>query len=228
MKKSLIILVVFCSALSYGQFRYADQLLNNFNDFSIINTNSLASINLAPKDILGSSYINENFLSANISNQETVYSMRYNVYRDEMEIELDGKAYYLPKTSYYTIKFNVIDKVYRVFDFKENDVLEKGFFKVLNVGEKMPLLIKEKIKLYEEVPAKLGFTRYEPPKLGRSKDIMYVGINYEAVELPKKKKDILELFSPKDGEIDSFAKKNKLSFKNTEDLIKIFSYYNSL
>ncbi len=78
------------------------------------------------------------------------------------------------------------------------------------------------------MPAKLGFTRYEPPKLGRLKDEIYIAKNNEAIELPKKKKDILNFFSHKSKEIELFAKKNKLSFKKSEDLIKIINYYNTL
>jgi len=193
------------------------------------NAKTFTTIDLISKKLVGTSYINNEFLPASISNQKTVYSMRYNAYRDEMEVELDNKAYYLPLSSNYSITFDSLNKIYQVLDFKEKEETRKGFFVVVYLGDEISLFLKEKIKLYEEVPAKLGFTPYEPPKLGRVNDKLYVGYkNNTAIELPNKSKDILKLFSTKSHEIESYAKKNNLGFKNMEDLIQIFRYYNTL
>ena len=180
------------------------------------------------RELVGSSYLNKNFLRAHISNKKMVYSIRYNAYRDEMEVELEGKPYYLPKTSYYYINFDFLDKEYQLFNFDEKGISKKGFFVVLSKKGPTSLLLKEKIKLYKEVPAKLGFIRYEPPKLERLDDKIYIGNNHEAIELPKKKKDILNFFKDKSKVLELYAKKNKYSFKKTEDLIKIINYYYSL
>lgn len=100
---------------------------------------------------------------------------------------------------------------------------------VLIKGEKASLFSQEKIKLYDEVPAKLGFTRYEPPKLERIEDEIYLEFkDKNIVILPKKKKNIVSLFSDKSKEIELFVNKNKLNFKDVKDLVKIFNYYNLL
>ena len=193
------------------------------------NSKTFTTIDLISKKLVGTSYINIEFLPGIISNQKTVYSMRYNAYRDKMEVELDNKTYYLPLSSNYSISFDSLNKIYQVLDYKEKDVTNKGYFVVVYLGDKISLFLKEKIKLYEEVPAKLGFTTYEPPKLARVNNELYVGYkNNIAIELPNRKKDILKLFSTKSDEIESYAKKNNLEFKNKEDLIQIFRYYNTL
>ncbi len=105
----------------------------------------------------------------------------------------------------------------------------KGFFVVQYIGTELSLFLKEKIKLYDEVPPKAGFSQYEPPKLGRVKDKLFIGYgDNTAIELPNKKKDVLKLFSSKNSKIQSYAKENKLGFKKEKDLIQILKYYNSL
>ena len=230
--KNILTLLMLCfSVLIYGQWTDSGtgrvNMTNEFNIYGLIGVIDL-NIDSPSREVIGSSYVNENFLSGTISNREMVYSMRYNAYRDEMEIELQGKPFYLPKTNNYSINFDIINKEYQLLDYAENGESKKGFFVVLDKNDKTQLLIKESIKLYKEVPAKLGFTRYEPPKLGRLKDEIYIAKNNEAIKLPTKKKDILNFFSNKSKEIDLFAKKNKIGFKKTEDLIKIINYYNTL
>ena len=230
-QNALKILILFMSIASYSQWSdAATGRVNMTNEFEIYGLSDIISLNTdsTSREIVGSSYVNESWLRAYISDKKMVYSMRYNAYRDEMEIELEGKPFYLPKTSYYTINFDFIGKEYRLFNFEEKGVSKKGFFVVISKKDDTYLLIKEKVKLYKEVPAKLGFTRYEPPKLGRIDDKIYIGNNEEAIELPKKKKEILNFFKEKSKDLELYAKKNKYSFKKIEDLIKIITYYNSL
>ncbi|REE83251.1 hypothetical protein BX611_0538 [Lutibacter oceani] len=193
------------------------------------NATSLTSVDLTSKKLVGSSYIDVDFRPAKVSNSEAIYLIRYNAYLDEMEIEISGKAYYLPKSNNYTVTFEGVNKVYQLSNYDEKGTQKKGFFMVLTSGDNISLLKQEKIKLYEEVPAKLGFTRYEPPKLSRVKDKYFIGYkNKTTVELPKKKKDFLNLFSSKSKDIGGFMKKNKLNIKNTEHLTQIFNYYKTI
>lgn len=217
----LFSLLLLMSVTNYSQHSDVDHIY--------LNAKSLTSIDLTSKELVGNSYIEERFLPSDISNQETSYLIRYNAYRDEMEIELDGKPYYLPLTSYYSITFNLSNKTYQVLDFKEKKTTKKGFFVVMYLGTELSLFLKEKIKLYEEVPPKAGFSQYEPPKLGRVKDKLFIGYkDNTAIELPNKKKEIIKLFLHKSGEVQSYVKENKLRFKNKQDLIQILKYYNSL
>lgn len=229
-KKSFIVFILLNSISGYCQQKDIEPInmelsIDRLNSYF----SSLTSIDLTSKELVGSSYINKDFLPGKISNQETVYSFRYNAYKDEMEVQFKGKSYYLPLKSYYFITFININKVYQVLECKVKDITNKGFFVVISKGEKMSLFRKEKIKFYEEVPAKLGFKPYEPPKLDRVKDKLYFGFkNNTAIEIPKKKKDILKLFTNNAKEVESYAKKNKLRFKKQKDLVEIVKYYNSL
>jgi hypothetical protein len=53
-------------------------------------------------------------------------------------------------------------------------------------------------------------------------------LNNTLTEINLKKKDILNVFNLKKEEIINFVKKNKLSYHNEEDVLKIYTFYNSL
>jgi hypothetical protein len=56
----------------------------------------------------------------------------------------------------------------------------------------------------------------------------YMYLNNTLTEINLKKKDILNVFNLKKEEIINFVKKNKLSYHNEEDVLKIYTFYNSL
>jgi hypothetical protein len=218
---SIILFILFCSISAFSQITRNQDLLND--------KSTIGAFDLRSKNLVGSSYIDDAFLPVRLSTDETIYSMRYDAYQDEMEVEKDGNTYYLKKDYNYTATFINSDKIYKVYNYEEKDILKTGFFVVLYSGNIVSLLSKEKIKFYEEVEAKTGYEKYQPPKLKRESDQLFIGYkNNTAKEFPNKKKDIIKMFSGKSNEIESYAKKNKLGFKKQEDLIKIFKYYNSL
>lgn len=197
----------------------------------ILERTTINSYNLQSEGLVGTSYINDDFLPAKLIDGEEIYSMRYNAYKDVFEVERDGEIfYYLPKEFEYPVTFVGDKKVYQVFSYEENNKTTSGFFVVLNKGKNISLLLKEKINFYEEVKAKSELDKYKPPTLKRTIDTFFIGYkNNTSTELPRNKKDFFKLFSSKSNEVESFVKRNKLSFKNKkEDLIQIFRYYNTL
>jgi len=196
---------------------------------TLVHRTSITSFDLRSKELVGSIYINEDFLPAKLSDSKDNYLIRYNAYQDEMEVQKNGNIHHLSKNLNYSINFEGINKTYKVFNYSKKNETVSGFFVVLYKGEKLSLLLKEEIKFYEEVKAKTGYDKYIPPTLKRENDEFYIGYkNNSAKELPRKKKEILNLFASKSDEIESFVKENKLGFKNEGDLTKIFIYYNTL
>jgi len=218
---SIVLINLLSSNTCYSQIK-TDQDL-------IIEMKSKIFYDKVPKDLIGSSYIDKIFHAAKISVDSTIYSIRFDAYQDEMEIEKGDHKFYLRKDFNYTTTFLGTNKVYQVYDYEDSDQVRTGFFVVLVNGDRVSLLIKERIKFFEEVVARSGYDKYQPPTLKRVKDKLYIGYkNNETEELPKKKNEILKLFSNKSKNIESFAKENKLGFKNKKDLIKIFTYYHTL
>ncbi|MDP2067603.1 MAG: hypothetical protein Q8K04_01435 [Lutibacter sp.] len=196
---------------------------------TLVDRTSITTFDLRSKELVGSIYINEAFLPAKLSYSQDQYLIRYNAYQDEMEIEKNGNPYHLSKNLSYSIYFEGINKTYQVYNYLNNKETVPGFFVVLFNGDNISLLIKEKIKFYDEVKAKNGYDKYKPPTLKRVADEFYIGYkNKSAKEFPNKKKDILALFASKAEEIGTYMNANKLGFKNQEDLLQIFRYYDTL
>jgi len=190
---------------------------------------SITSIDLTSKEVVGDSYLNKNFLPAKISNQDKIYLVRFNAYMDEMEFQMDNKEFYLQKTSDLTVTFININKLYQIYSYFDITQEKDGFFVLLLKSDKINLLLKEKIKLHEEVPAKLGFAKYQPPKLKPAKEKLYISFDQKsAIELTSKKKDFYTMFSSNSKEVEKYVKENKLGIKDKDDLIKILNFYNTL
>jgi hypothetical protein len=181
------------------------------------------------KNLVGTSYINPEFLPAIIPESTKTYLMRFNAFQDEMEIAIDGSNMFIIKRLNFPVTFTNEKKVYQVFEFDKSGENTSGFFVVLYQEKGIYLLLKETIKFTPEEPAKSGYDKYKPPTLTRVKDQYYIGYkNNTALELPVQKKDFFNLFGSKATAVESYAKENKLGNKSTEDLVKIFKYYNSL
>ncbi|MCB0460183.1 MAG: hypothetical protein KDC74_09250 [Flavobacteriaceae bacterium] len=219
---SSIVIFLFLSNISiHCQVSNNQQILND--------RNTVTSVDLRSKKLEGSPYINKIFLPAKLETDGNIYSMKYNAYQDEMEVEKDGKQFNLIKKINHKITFLNDNKIYSPYSFKENNEYKVGFFVVLLEDKKISLFLKEKVKLYDEVKPKTGYEKYQPPKLKRMDDSFYISYDSKiAVQVPKKKKEILALFSGKADDVESYAKKNKLGFNKKDDLIKICTYYSTL
>lgn len=194
-----------------------------------LKSTTLTSVDLSSKALVGSMYINDAFLPGKIDSQENTYSFRYNAYQDEMEVKFGEATYFMPLSTYYSISFVGTNKKYQVLDYDSDATSKKGFFVELQNGTPMTLYNKEKVKYYPEVPAKLGFSRYEPPKLQRTKNNFFIVLEgTKAISVPTKKKEALNMFTKKVSTMKSYIKKNKLSFKKEADMIQMVRYYNSL
>ena len=198
-------------------------------EIPLVQTGKIISFDLRSKDIVGSVYINEQFIPAKISGYKGVYMVNYNAYEDEMEIEKDEKLFLLPKKNDYTITFSDGSKTYKIYNYKDKDSSRNSFFMIKFTSPKAELLIKEIIILKKEVSGDRGITSYQPPTLFRTKDAYYISFNnIDAIELPRRKKDFSQLFPSNSSEIEMYVKKNKLSFSKEKDLIQILTYYNNL
>ncbi|WP_435312987.1 hypothetical protein [Cellulophaga fucicola] len=224
MKKNVtLILVTFFSAF------VINAQSGDVNLTGLYSPMTITSLSSSSKKIEGSSYIKEDFEVTKLAENKKTFFLRYNAYKDEMEIKKDGEAYYLSRFYDFPITFLNLNIVYNIYDYNEGKGLKTGYFVELERGNKISLLLKQEIKFYEETKAKTGYGTSKPPKLERQKDRLFYSVeNNIAKELPRKKKEILKLFKGKEKEIESFSKKNSLSCKEEKDLVKIFNYYNSL
>jgi len=233
MKTILLFLV---TVILVAQFNFAQTKSGNAGQIipvtSSHNSNKALYINTGDvkiSDIDGSTYINDEFSLAKLSNAEAYVKARYNAYNDEMELEMKGEVGYLIKVPELKVVFKSDRRTYKVFDYQDEKEVKKGFFGLLSEGENVSLLAKESIKFHKEKMPTRGYEKRTPATFQRSKDKLFISFkNSSAKKLPNKKKDILKLFLSKSNDIEKYAKTNKLGFKKKEDLIKIFNYFNTL
>jgi len=220
--KTLIIIIT----LLFNNYVFSQEVKND----EIVNrSTSITSFDARPKNLVGSEYITKDYLPAKLVDNDEIFSIRYNAYQDEMEVRKNGQEYSLPKTFDNTITFINSKKEYAVFEYVAGNSSKNGFFVVLFKGNKVSLILKEKIKLLDEVKPNTGYEKYKPPTLKREKDKLFLAYkNNTTTKLPSKKKDFFNLFSTNSKVVEAYVKENKLGIKNQEDLIKIFQFYSSL
>ena len=95
-------------------------------------------------------------------------------------------------------------------------------------SEKVKLFIRHKKILRSAKKAQSSYEKDMPAKFITNESFFYQIDDKEILVLPRKKQDVLKLFSEKSNDIQNYAKKNRLSFKDKEDLIQLFKYYNTL
>lgn len=155
--------------------------------------------------------------------------VKYDLQSDIIQLQVNkrNQSYTARKVLFFEI-FDQSVKRYRLFFSLpyaiSGEYKSPVFFEFLEEG-KITLLCRERVEYR---------TFYSPYYFG-SYTRMVLVYNYylleengEIKEVDDKKNDWLALMGNKADEVEKFAKTNKLSFDDREELVKIVAYYNSL
>jgi hypothetical protein len=178
-------------------------------------------------DYDGSPFLNENFVKGEIhisKNKFIDVPLRYNIFSDNIEFKQNDIVYALlaePK----------IKKV----QFDGNTFLVepigKGKFEflVLLDSGKVVLMSKKRVVLFQEKKRPSAFET-KPPKAKfiRERDVYFYKIGQSGTTKVSSLKSLIENLPDKQGDVNQFAKKEKISAKKEEDLVTLIKYYNSL
>ncbi len=193
-------------------------------------------------DINGSPFLNEEFAFGNIldnkSNKKVETFLRYDMYNDVFEIQLDSRSE----------KINTLERTQN-FDYYLNDekfILIKS--KVLNVnhytsgnGYVAELIPEnEDAALYKRYYVELkggskALTSYQediPPSI-RKEEMYILKIEGDYYELEKDKKDIINTFPDNQEKLKKYIKDKKFKFRGKgrelqNQMVQLVRYYNSL
>lgn len=172
--------------------------------------------------VLGNLYINPDFSVATISNYKESTPLRYNPYKDEMEFMKGGSIYYLNKHEGISVNFTEENKEYVIRKHK----YELKYFVLAQKG-KISLLIKEKVKFIAATQAVDSYGSSKAARYSRSRDEFYFENQQGRVFLlPKKKKQLIKMFSSVNSGAKNFIKKNRINPKKQKDLVKLFKFLN--
>ena len=102
LNSTIVFLILILAGISgYSQITSSQELIND--------TQSVSSFDYRNKDLVGSNYIDENFLSAKLNIDEIIYSMRYDAYQDEMEIGTLG-TFKCASSKYFDVEIGLLKK----------------------------------------------------------------------------------------------------------------------
>jgi hypothetical protein len=183
-------------------------------------------------NVSGSKYFNNSFLLGKVfvnnNASKELFAVRYNAYFDLIEVKKENTIEALIKAI--NISCYIAGKLYVYLKYLPNksDTGKLGYLKVIHVGEKITLLKQELVKYKEAKPAKTSLTSSIPAKFIKYENYFYLTKNKD-IALALTKKSIIEAFNiTNKSELKSFLKKEKIDIKKESDLIKLFSYYDTL
>jgi hypothetical protein len=176
----------------------------------------------------GTPYLEDTFVTGHVYSRYGNYTgipMRYNMYEDYIEFKQKDLVYILdPDLMIKKIDMGAHVFVVENYEFKKKT--QPGFLTLLDSG-KVTLLSKKIVTFREQQPPKALESAPTPAQYSSLPDVYYYKVGEGTVMKIKNIKEMIESFPDKQNELTQFAKKEKLSHKKEEDLIKLERYYNN-
>jgi hypothetical protein len=212
---------------------YYDPLIYNIDtriehNVSGVNTNIDLSI------VKGSPYENKNFQLGKAVNSETGnpqnYYLRYNVYNDVFELKKgknDTKTGGLIKSENIYVSINNREYHYKKYLDSHSNTKE-GYFILLKKGNKSSLYLKKTKDFKDKVMPKDSFEKEKPAAFIDNNPAYYLQKGDVLVSISSRKKKFLEQYPDISKKLGKYIKSEKISLKNEKDVIKLFTYLDTL
>jgi hypothetical protein len=179
--------------------------------------------------VKGSPYLDEAYTEGTIlfANNNRKAPIRYNAYKDVIEFQVDGQARALDASS--TIKrVSFGETTFVVEKYKDDkDVTRYGYFTLLDSG-KVSLYSKKVMKFTPAMKGRALDGSDQPAEFRRAPDEFYFKLPGGEMKPVESVKSMIAAFPDKKSELSAFAKKEKISPRDAEELKQLVEYYNSL
>ena len=233
MKKIIIIAVLCCTTISFGQLITSGPLTpnqvvdsNRLNDLTRLRFSKQDEVE---KIVKGSIYLFEDWDTSSVievdSRKYLLKSVNYNILADQFQFKVsEDSIFVFDNTIIGQVKLN--NRKFKQFYFG----LDEGdkFCEVLFEGENSSLLKRHGVKFDQAQPNPLMLKDITDKYVKTAKYYLIDNDSKTITSVKLKKKSLAAIFKGKSSDIESYVKNNKLSFKKENDLKKIFKYYNSL
>lgn len=193
----------------------------------IMAQSSAPAVTSVSSKIEGTPYLDESYTSAKVffdNSNPAVVPMRYNVYQDFMEYTQNGQRLALDKNHVKKVKFGnqtfVVDK----FEFRGKET--KGYLSVLDSGKAM-LFAKKVVIFMDAKPGRALDGTDLPAQYSKSADAYYYKVGDGELKQVGNMKEMIASFPNKQEELKQFVKKEKISPRKEQELIKLIQFYNS-
>lgn len=196
----------------------------------------LNELPVAPPEVIGSNYLNEEWVQGNIEiKQNTLIEnlpIRYDLGNQTLEIKYEGEVKICPLDRIQNFSYlNVESNLFKYFNTSEvNNIgfdLPKGICRILMNDNNLTLIkyiYTEKIEGNYNLALSMGDPNHKIVK----KETPYAIVDETVYEVKNSFNRNSDIFGNKSAQVKAFVKKNRLKFKSETDLIEIFAHYNSL
>ena len=178
--------------------------------------------------IKGTPYVNETYEQGIVFLEKKAFKVpaRYNAFKDAMEYQQSGRAMELDPSPAIK-KIRLQNATFVVEKFIHDGKQKFGYFVLLDSGKAM--LYSRKVVNY--LPPKKGGNldgTDQVAEFRRVPDIFYVKIGNNELQEIRNIKSFIASFPDKQEELTRFAKKEKISPRKEDEVLKLVKYYNSL
>jgi hypothetical protein len=178
--------------------------------------------------VKGSPYLDEAYVEGTIlfADNKRVAPIRYNAHKDIIEFQTQGQTRVLdPNTAIKRVSFG--ESTFVVEKYRDNGITKYGYFTLLDSGKVM-LYTKKSVKFQPVLKNKALDGTDVPAEYRRNPDEFYFKIAGSDMTEIKSIKSMIAAFPDKNDELSAYAKKEKISPRNEEELKQLIKYYNSL
>jgi len=179
--------------------------------------------------VKGTPYLEETYVNGTIAfaNNTRTVPLRYNAYKDLIEFQADGQARVLdPSTTIKKVNFGETTFVVEKY-VNDKGIPKYGYFTLLDTG-KVSLFSRKSVKFTPGMKGRALDGGDQPAEYRRNPDEFYFKIEGGQMTEVKSVKAMVAAFPDKQDELLAFAKKEKISPRDEEELLKLVRYYNSL
>ncbi|HEX5170103.1 MAG TPA: hypothetical protein VFW11_13085 [Cyclobacteriaceae bacterium] len=178
--------------------------------------------------VKGSPYLNEEFVEGVITyaNKSLSVPIRYNAYRDLIEYKQNGQTMELD-ANVIIKKISFGNSTFVPAKYQLNGKSKLGYFELLDSGSVM-LYSKKTIAFF---PGKKGGAldgSDDPARFKPSATTFYFKIGDGELKEVENLKSMIAALPDRQDELTQFAKKEKISYRNEKEMIRLVQYYNSL
>ena len=192
-------------------------------------TNTVWLLDGSEEPIEGSPYLYDDFRAGEIHMiDNTIISdvkLRYNAYNDNMEY-LDNDTAYFIGARHLVKKVIINEEVFVLDSDPKTPDYRRCFFHQLTSG-KVSLLCRYTVELKEEVSER-AYREAIPWRFERDEDRFFIKRGYQSLFEIGSRKNLCKTLGDHHEELKSFVKKEKISCRDPEELVKLIDYYNLL
>jgi hypothetical protein len=178
-------------------------------------------------NVKGSPYLTDHFSKGELHTSNGIYKdldMKYDIYEGTFLLKINNQNNYLDQNQ--STRMVLCDG--KRFYLKNLGTASKPKheFLILVDSSQVSLFVKKNVSLRPEEPPKAMETQAHPAEFVKQKDSYYIQLGTGNMILIENPKDLYAIFADKANGLKELIKKEKLSFKKEEDVVKMMQYCN--